>query len=518
MIDMRNIQVLASGHYRVRVEHRGAVLSGTVATVEEAIELRDELKRKIVDGQLVPVKGSSAFDNGPRFLASRAGNRSVSDDEGRWHKHIATAEWARRALATVTRKDGVVWLAVLKKKHTDYDPKKHGQRTAKPVSWGLRRHCLNLARRFFAWAIEEELVSSNPFADLQVAREDGDEDEGWQEEWYLDENDQARLLSLWDTLEGLNETDRLEKWIAAFALGTGLREGELACLHVADVHVEGRSPHVVVRFGSWDAEKERYLSPKGRKGEKKKRVVDLWGLGLIAAKEWLQVRASYVRASEATIEKYRKAKHNPLDLMFPTERGHRRDKKPPRSWKKVAEAFGVLPRLGRLPWWHLLRHSCASSMVSGIWGMRWDLQDVQKILGHTDIRTTQIYAHLSPRAIEASAARADAAYPLAKVLPFRRHGADTGSDSVDGETGKTGHAREDSNLRPTAPEAVKNANNPDELTRCDGAVSAIRHVIRLVADGDLSVTAEQLEGLGTALDLALDAYAAAAARAEAGGQ
>lgn len=517
MIDMRNIQVLPSGHHRVRVEHRGAVLTGTVETLDEALELRDELKRKIVDGQLVPVRGSSALDNGPRFLASRAGNRSVSDDEGRWHKHIATAVWARRALQTITRKDGVEWLNALKKKRTDYDPDKHGKRVSKPLSWGQRRHCLNLARRFFAWAIEQELVTANPFLDLQIERQDGDEDEGYQEGWYLNVDEQRWLFGLYDTLTCLDWNDRAEKWIVLFAMGTGLRLREAWSLHLSDVHVDGEDPHVMVRFGSWDAVKERYRSPKGRKGERKPRKVPLWGPSLEAARRWLEIREEYVQASAETVAKYRAQKHNPLDLMFPTERGHRRDAKPPRSFRKLVKLFGVVPRIGRPIWWHLLRHTCASSMVSGAWGMRWEqLQDVQTILGHTDIRTTQIYAHLAPSAVQASAARANAAFPLAKVLPFRRHDADTPAPAALA-------SGENLRARPAGFEPATYGSGgrtkrqiAEEIERRDGAVSAIRHVLELVADGQVTVTEAQLDGLRCALDLALTAYAESVARASGG--
>jgi hypothetical protein len=37
---------------------------------------------------------------------------------------------------------------------------------------------------------------------------------------------------------------------------------------LADVHVDGDEPHVVIRFGSWDPVKERYRAPKGKAGEK----------------------------------------------------------------------------------------------------------------------------------------------------------------------------------------------------------------------------------------------------------
>ena len=104
----------------------------------------------------------------------------------------------------------------------------------------------------------------------------------------------------------------------------------------------------------------------------------------------------------------------------------RADRTPPRSWKCVVDAFGAVPRIDDKPWWHLLRHTCVSSLVSGAWGHRWSLEDVQRVLGHTDIRTTQIYAHLAPAAVQSTATLADAAFvsataALAKVIPIGCH-------------------------------------------------------------------------------------------------
>ena len=71
------------------------------------------------------------------------------------------------------------------------------------------------------------------------------------------------------------------------------------------------------------------------------------------------------------------------------------------SWKAAREEAG-LPEL-RV---HDLRHSYASALVnSGV-----PLYDVQHLLGHSSIKTTQRYAHLSQDRLQASARRIDAVY------------------------------------------------------------------------------------------------------------
>ena len=355
MNDMHNIELLPGGRYRVRLRHRGEWVSGVVETHCDALELCNELKRQIVDGELVPTKGVTACDLGPRFLGSRLGNRSSSDDANRWYRHIATASWARRPLVSITRVDGSMWLKQLRRTHIGYDPAKHGVREPRLLSWQTRKHCLNLARSFFSWTIEEGVygLTENPFAGLRVVREDGDEDAGYQDGWYLDAAEQSRFFATWDRQDlDLDATDRAEKLIVQFAIGSGLRKGEAWCLHLDDVHVADDEPlpRVEVKYGSWDPIKNRYRPPKGRRGEKRMRVVPLFGLALEAARAWILQLPEY-------------APKNPLGLMFPTERGARRDGLP-RSWSTIGDAFGAIPRIGRKPWWHLLRHTCASSIVS----------------------------------------------------------------------------------------------------------------------------------------------------------
>lgn len=77
------------------------------------------------------------------------------------------------------------------------------------------------------------------------------------------------------------------------------------------------------------------------------------------------------------------------------------------AWKRVRELAG-LPNL-RI---HDLRHSYASTLVNN--GV--SLYDVQKLLGHSNIKTTQRYAHLSSERLSQSASVADKTYGAALGL------------------------------------------------------------------------------------------------------
>jgi site-specific recombinase XerD len=62
---------------------------------------------------------------------------------------------------------------------------------------------------------------------------------------------------------------------------------------------------------------------------------------------------------------------------------------------------------------HDLRHSFASFLVNG--GR--SLYEVQKILGHTQIKTTQRYAHLANDTLLDAANQVSKLVPLANVMP-----------------------------------------------------------------------------------------------------
>lgn len=64
---------------------------------------------------------------------------------------------------------------------------------------------------------------------------------------------------------------------------------------------------------------------------------------------------------------------------------------------------------------HDLRHSFASFLING--GR--SLYEVQKILGHTQVKTTQRYAHLSHDSLVAAANTAVVSVPLLQRMPMR---------------------------------------------------------------------------------------------------
>lgn len=139
---------------------------------------------------------------------------------------------------------------------------------------------------------------------------------------------------------------------------TGCRASEVSHLKLADVHLE-----------------ERFCRCLG-KGSKQ-RLVPLGGRAVEAIDEYLRQQRPALVADGA---------EDPGWLIV-SRRGRRLRREA--IWevvKKYARRCGISPDIGP----HTLRHSFATHLLAG--GA--DLRQVQEMLGHASIRTTQIYTHV----------------------------------------------------------------------------------------------------------------------------
>jgi integrase len=280
------------------------------------------------------------------------GKRSVSSDRSRWEKHIVPEIWTGLPLAEVRKRDIREWVSRLRKTCST---------SGKQISAQTVLHCVKLVSACFRSAIEDELVDKNPVAGLQIDRPRPSPDM-WT---YLTVAEQNQLA----TFEVFAKTERetllthAERLLALIAIGTGMRQGEQWNLELRDTHVDAPEPWLFVRWGS------KGKPPKNGRP----RRLPLFGIGLVAMKEWLRMLPRY-------------APKNPHGLAFPTERGCRRQKKPPRRWARLlksAKLHDLTIRHDRRPIrWHDLRHTCASSLVAGWWGKPWRrLEMVRDMLG-----------------------------------------------------------------------------------------------------------------------------------------
>jgi integrase len=110
--------------------------------------------------------------------------------------------------------------------------------------------------------------------------------------------------------------------------------------------------------------------------------IPLLPMALRALNEWLKLRETW-------------CSNNFKELVFPAERGGYRSagKIIGREHQKVWGALLAKAEIRRHLVWHDLRHTCATALLGGFFGKRWRLEEIQQLLGHADIETTQLYAH-----------------------------------------------------------------------------------------------------------------------------
>ncbi len=402
-IDMHGIEPLPSGKFRVRFVRKGRSVSKVVRTVEEAVDLRNAIREELATGEVVPLEGISAANWGETWLRDfRSANRGFKTERGRFYLHVARADWARKPLRAVEPSDIIRWLLKLQQTRVV----QNGKTLKRTLGFQTRKHVRNLASALFADGLSMGLCKTNPVLGVKVKKTAIDRlVDRIPEEWPLKPSEQRVIV---DALK-----DDPELWIILFAIGTGLRQGEQWSLHIRDVHLDAvEGPFVHVKFGS------KGQPPKN--GQPRK--VPLFGVALEAARAWLECLPTY-------------APTNADGLMFPTphrpkqeESGRRAHEggaqrqvgKTPAAWKKVKATLGE-----RRVWWHLLRHTAATSLLCGWWGHRWSLVEVSKFLGHSSVKVTERYAHLLESELASLAAQSHAGW-----LSRRSNGGPDGSSGT----------------------------------------------------------------------------------------
>lgn len=205
-------------------------------------------------------------------------------------------------------------------------------------------------RPFFRWAVASGRVLVSPMDGLRVARG----------EVRLPRNaltleETRRILAAPDTNDILGLRDRA---VLEIMYSSGLRRGEVAGLDLGDVDLAERT--AMIRNG------------KGRKD----RVVPMGE----AAARWMR---RYLSESRPLLE--RDSSERAFFLTTIGARLHRI--LPHRLIQRSSLAAGIERRVTS----HTMRHTCATHMLRG--GA--DIRHVQELLGHEDLRTTQIYTRVA---------------------------------------------------------------------------------------------------------------------------
>lgn len=355
---------IADGRFWARARVGGRQHSlGVYATLDEAAAvegqyIRDNCETPAVDDRTVGGYGT-------KWLDTRG--RAQEHDRNRWKTHIASSSLATLRLDRVTRADVRAWIDGVAAKRSS---SKFKSKSKKTISTATAARALSLLSACFNSAVDAGLCEDNPCRRVKLKKVVEDEDK-WS---YLEPHEQRRLL----TSDGILEADRM---IIGFAIGTGMRQGELRKLLLADVHADEREPHVTLR--------------KTKSG--KNRTIPLFGIALISIRRWLQLLPGYCANNDRglafpTHEGGMRAPGHPLGLVT-TPAGKRKDR-----WAVLQIAAGT-----RHVRWHDLRHTCASSLICGWWGRRWTLEEVRSLLGHLSVVTSARYAHLGETALKTAA-------------------------------------------------------------------------------------------------------------------
>jgi len=409
--------------FRVRsyVEGKRTPL-GTYATETEARSILDGLAALRAQGDVAGT-GATLRSYGVKWLDRREtdGKRAIDTDRGRWERYVVPEAWAGLPLREIGKRDLRDWLSSMRRRHSTQ---------GKPLSPQTILHCFKLVSTCLRSAMEDELIEKNPATGLRIERPRPSPSM-----WTFLTVEEQRMLAMCELPAGTERERQLmhgERLMALIAMGTGIRQGEQWNLELRDVHVDDAEPWLFVRWGSAGQ------APKNGKV----RRVPLFGLALAAMKEWLRLRPSYMQRCYST------------ELVFPTERGRRRNRKAPRRWPLILRAAKLGDRATRHDKrpvrWHDLRHTCASSLVAAWWGPAWRLELVREVLGHSSITVTERYAHLAASVLDEAGAQTSGLAMTDVMVPA----AVPGPTAADPQTPcYEGRDTQDSNLRPPASEA-----------------------------------------------------------------
>lgn len=330
------------GKFRVRMTIDGVQRSaGVYSTRDEA-----EAWLAAMLLQTGPTPKTTLRGWGAEWLDARERSglrRDVAADRSRW-KYIDAQPWAVEPLDGLTSKPIRAWLRSM---------------LAEGKARQTVSNALCLLRVCLEDAVEAEMIDANPARGIlvpKVARTD----DPWT---YLSLREQEALL----THPALPPYQRA---VFAFAIYTGAREGEIFGLHWRDVHLD--DARVVFRF-SW------------RKPRKNGRVltVPLLEAAIDVLRDWRRQRPGL-----------------PSALVFPADDGAGHVKGYDGQW---ADRWHAATGTREGVRFHDFRHTAGASLVSGVWGRAWRLEEVRDFLGHSTIKMTERYAHLAPEALHAAA-------------------------------------------------------------------------------------------------------------------
>ncbi len=203
-------------------------------------------------------------------------------------------------------------------------------------------------RRYFQWALREALVAADPTLRLHAPSGEG------RLPRVLRAEELTTLLDDGGAVVAADEPGRRARDDAVLELlyGSGLRVSEVCGLRVGDLDLRSRSVRVT------------------GKGDKE-RIVPVSEPAVVALRRHLRSAVQCEAPVSARTVLFHNLRGRPLG---------------PRDVRRILDRRASAPTHP-----HALRHSFATHLLDG--GA--DLRSVQELLGHADLRTTQVYTHVS---------------------------------------------------------------------------------------------------------------------------
>lgn len=227
--------------------------------------------------------------------------------------------------------------------------------TAEGLSARTQARHLSSLKQFYLFLMEEDIRQDNPVAEIGTPRMAQSLPK------FLSVDDTGALLKAAQE----NRTDEGLRLCALIELlyATGMRVSELVSLKVSQTQ---RDPRILTVMGKGNKERLVPLSPQARE----------------ALDRYLLVRDNFLPNLE-------RDKAKDTGWVFPSrgKSGYLTRHRVGQLLKELAIKSGIMPSKVSP---HVLRHAFATHLLEN--GA--DLRSVQKMLGHSDISTTQIYTHV----------------------------------------------------------------------------------------------------------------------------
>jgi integrase len=375
----RGTITLERGKYRVRIAN-GKGGTTTVGYYDDP-DAAEEARATALLARAELTSAPTLREYGERWQARNRKQKNDRTWRNTWCNHVLAAPFADDPVDTIGPPQIDAWLETMPERRALRAVLKRGkfvtEETDRTISEQTARHALGLLNRCFNAAVREGLCRTNPCKGAKMPRGFAPSAKGAADlVEYLDADEVERLLAF----EGLPLEQRV---VFTVAICQGLREGELAAL---DWDCVDWDAHELVVAASWDDDTTKT-------GEARRQTL-------------------LPRAEEALRDWQRYRGRDAFGVLFPAHRGRGKAPSGARA-RRYARGFDwgwsdhKAKTVTRLGWWrragvrtqipfHGLRDTCATHLLSGSWGERWELIDVSRHLGHSSIKVTEErYAHLT---------------------------------------------------------------------------------------------------------------------------